>query len=302
MGVIGCATPGDGPDNLTDTQALAILPFQVLEALDLPAQYERSFKMCLGGLFAQRYLLGVPATRVAPGRLVEAARRLGMPPDMLPCFERALEGASTALFGFEDGPHGPVLKAYAEYRSRLGTAQMGPRGPDRRPSTVELFRGFKWPMACRPADAPGDGAPGGVPLVAASGGVQTVYRALPGLSAQQVRLEADARLSDAWAWPLRAAVLGILQRAHWARPGFAALWLDLGELDGPVRGFDLNLYDAGLRVSEVADDVLALARVWRLEPVMVQRLLAVAGPGWLGHVSMGRGRDGQPYLTVYFEP
>ncbi len=75
---------------------------------------------------------------------------------------------------------------------------------------MELFRGFKWPMACRPADAPGDGAPGRVPLVAASSGVQTVYRALPGLSAQQVRLQADARLSDAWAWPLRAAVLGIL--------------------------------------------------------------------------------------------
>jgi hypothetical protein len=76
----------------------------------------------------------------------------------------------------------------------------------------------------------------------------------------------------------------------------------LGELDGPVRGFDLNLYDAGLRVSDSAEEVLALARVWRIEPVMVQRLLAAAGPGWLGHVSAGRGRDGQPYLTLYFEP
>lgn len=302
MGVIGCAPPPDGPDDLAGRQALAILPFQVLDALDLPSQYERSFKMCPGRLFAQRYLLGVPATRVAPARLVEAARRLGMPQDMWPCFDRALEGASTALFGFEDGPHGPVLKAYAEHRSRLGTAQVGARGPDVPSAPVELFRGFKWQVACLPASPSGVGRPGSGPPVCASPGVQTVYRALPGLSAQQVRREAEARLADGWAAPLREAVIGVLQRLHRARPGFAALWLDLGERDGPVRGFDLNLYHAGLRVCDIADDVLALAGVWRIEPVMVQRLLAVAGPGWLGHVSTGLGREGQPYLTLYFEP
>lgn len=303
MGAIGCARPPDGPDDLADRQALAILPFQVLDALDLPSQYERSVKMCPGGLFAQRYLLGVPAMRVGHGRLVEAARRLGMPAGMRGCFERALAGASMALFGFEDGPQGPVLKAYAEYRARLGPALAGAHDPHGSPPpAVELFRGFKWQMPCRRGAEAGGAALAAVSPLGAGPGVQTVYRALPGLCRQQVHAEVDARLSDAWAAPLRVAVLGILARAHSAQPAFAALWLDLGESDRPVRGFDLNLYDAGLRLRDITADLLTLAQALRIERGEVHRLLAVAGLGLLGHVSTGRGRDGQPYLTVYFEP
>lgn len=303
MGVIGCAPPADGLGDLADRQTLAILPFQVLDALELPSQYERSFKMCPGGLFTQRYLLGVPAMRVGHARLVEAARRLGMPADMRRCFERALAGASMALFGFEDGPQGPVLKAYAEYRARLGPALAAARDPGVWPSpAVELFRGFKWQVACLRGAEAGGAALGDVPPLGAGPGVQTVYRVLPGLCRQQVHAEVDARLSDAWAAPLRVAVLGILARAHRARPAFAALWLDLGESDGPVRGFDLNLYDAGLYVQDVAGAVARLAEAFGIGRGLVQRLLGAAGGALLGHVSAGRGRDGQPYLTVYFEP
>jgi hypothetical protein len=73
-------------------------------------------------------------------------------------------------------------------------------------------------------------------------------------------------------------------------------------LDEPVRAFDLNLYDAGLRVQDIAVELLMLAQALRIERDLVQRLLAAAGPGLLGHVCAGCGRDGRPCLTIYFEP
>jgi hypothetical protein len=268
---------------------LATLPFQVLEALDLPARYERSFKLRPGALLAQRYLLGVPAVGLAPGPLLQAAQRLGMPAPLLAGFRGALEGASTVLYGFEGTPDGAVVfKAYAEYRGRLRTALDTARARGQPAPAVELFRGFKW---CH-----GLG----------NSGVQTVYTALPGLAPARLHALADRpqgeAMQGAHGAAVRGAARGILGHALAACPGCTPLWLDIAELGRPVRAFDLNLYDAGLRVADAAPQVTALAQALGVDAGLVQRLLAVAGQALLGHLSAGLGRDGQPYLALYFEP
>ncbi len=265
-------------------QAMAVLPFDVLDALDLPATYERSFKLRPGVLLAQRYLLGVPTPGLAPAQLLEVACRLGMPPGLQGLFQRALEGASTALYGFEGGPDGLVFKAYAEYRARLGPALAAARAPGGQAQAVEMFRGFKWRVDIEDA------------------GVQTVYTARPGLAPAQLPALVDARLRGARADALLTAAQAVLGRALAARPGYAPLWLDLGEAAASHRAFDLNLYDAGLRVLDIAAEVAKLAQTFGIDGDQVQGVLAAAGPGLLGHVSAGQGRDGEPYLTVYFEP
>lgn len=284
-GGASAAAPNAGPPpDPPWLQALAVLPFEVLDALDLPARYERSFKLRPGALLAQRYLLGVPAAGLDPALLVEVARRLGMPAGLQAPFERALEGATMALYGFEGGAEGAVFKAYAEYRARLGPALAAARLPGGQTPAVEMFRGFKWRVDIDDA------------------GVQTFYTARPGLQAPQLLALVEARLRGGRADALLTAVQGVLGRALAARPGYAPLWLDLGEATQTVRAFDLNLYDAGLRVLDVAADVAALGQVFGIDAVLMQRLLVAAGPGLLGHISAGQGRDGEPYLTVYFEP
>jgi hypothetical protein len=290
--------------DITDLQAQAVRPFEVLESLDLPAHYERSFKMRPGALRAQRYLLGVPTAGVSGTRLIEAARRLGMPEHLQPGFAHSLEGASMVLYGFEGGDDGTVFKAYTEHRARLALALAALGEGGAWPAPVELFRGFKWRevgrLATRGAllDEVDAASMGSAPV----SGVQTVYRALPGLRMQQVLAEVKARLRDVRVAPLRVAVLDLLDLVQRARPDFAPVWLDVGELDEPVRAFDLNLYDAGLRVQDIAVELRMLAQALRIERDLVRRLLAAAGPGLLGHVCAGCGRDGLPCLTIYFEP
>ena len=305
-----------GPSEASDLLALAVLPFEVLDALGLAAHYERSFKLRPSHLLAQRYLLGVPMEGRTPAHLVEAACRMHMPQDMRAAFEQALHGASTALYGFEGGPEGAVFKAYAEYRSRLGPAlSAARRAGGHAAGGVAMFRGFKWRADVRHRGA----------------GVQTDYTARPGLGPLQLREAVDAffghrgaglhvaspvfraakegavlhssGVDDQWGGSLlRDVVRAILDRALAARPGGAALWLDLGEAGYPVRAFDLNLYDAGLRVQDIAGEVARLARAFGVNDGLTSRLMGAAGGALLGHVSAGRGRDGQPYLTVYFEP
>jgi hypothetical protein len=102
--------------------------------------------------------------------------------------------------------------------------------------------------------------------------------------------------------PVRAAVNAVLERSLATDPGFQPQWLELGESGQPIRAFDLNLYEAGLRVADIARPLSALATRFGIVPDDLERLLAIAGTGLLGHVSAGESRRGAGFLTVYFEP
>jgi len=277
------------PDRMRDIDAsnpvlqAALKPFQVLESLGIAAQYERSFKIEPRRLLTQRYMLGVSAQSAPHERFVEAARRLGMPASALPQFEKALPEASVVLFGFEgtaetDQTAGAsVLKVYTEHRSRLSNRARGD-------APVEVFRGFKW----RP-DQPGDG-------------IQTLYWCRPGLAADEIRTQVAEHLAAPALEPVREMVAATLERAIHARPGFTPQWLELGESGQPIRAFDLNLYEAGLRVAAIGPLLARLAHAYAIEPGLMDRLLDVAGSGLLGHLSAGVSRAGTGFLTIYFEP
>lgn len=263
--------------------AAALRPFQALEAQGLAAQYERSFKLEPGRLITQRYMLGVRTDAASTVQILAAARDVGMPESALAEFARSLGGASMVLFGFEaaEPPHppgrGPVFKVYAEYRSRL--AACSPDGPP-----VELFRGFKWQPERR------------------DGGLQTVYWCRPGLALRDIEARVHAQLDSPVLHEVRDAVDRVLARALFERPDCRPQWLELGEAGAPIRAFDLNLYDVQLRVSDIAGALSALARHFGIPSSDLARLLAIAGPGWLGHVSAGESRSHAGFLTVYFEP
>lgn len=264
----------------------ALKPFQVLEALSLPAQYERSFKIEPGLLITQRFMLGVRTEWAAGERLIEAARLLGMPASVRPAFAQALSDASTVLFGFEGSEPdegagvshtSAIFKVYTEHRSRL--ANRSANDPP-----VELFRGFKWQ-----ADRPDHCA-------------QTVYWCRPGFATEAIHTQVGEHLAAPALAPVRELVATVIERAGRARPGFTPQWIELGEVGQPVRAFDLNLYDAGLRVAALAVPLTGLADSYRVNGAMLSRLLSVAGSGLLGHVSAGMSRRGDGFLTVYFEP
>ena len=57
-----------------------------------------------------------------------------------------------------------------------------------------------------------------------------------------------------------------------------------------------------MRVTDIARALTMLASDFNIPSSDLARLLSIAGPGWLGHVSAGESRSHAGFLTVYFEP
>ena len=255
----------------------SLRPFRVFESMGLAAQYERSFKFEPGEMISQRYMLAVPVDPVRREQLVAAAQALDMPTHLCDEFAQALDGARMSEFGFEGSARSAVFKVYAEYPEPPRRALIGTE-------PTLLFRGFKW-RADRPHS-----------------GVQTLYHGRPGLSNSQIRERIDEHLDGPYLSFLRESVVAMLDRATGARAHFVPRWLELGEAGQPVRAFDLNLYEAGLRVGAIGAELSRLADQFSIPATLTARLLDVTSAGLLGHLSAGRSRDGSAFLTIYFEP
>lgn len=253
-------------DPVAAAAALPPTPQALLAAIRrlAPAPFaERSAKFADGRILDRRLLVGVEPG-AAPG-LREGALRLaqdlGMPIAALAEFDLGFSGARMIHFGLEDDGARVIRKAYLERDF----------GPPRRGRAPELaFLSWKW--------AEGRWA-------------RALYR--------RVQAETHAALDAALAAvpggePARA-VLRLTAPRQAARE---TILLEVTEDGSPRRSFDLNFYTAGMTLADVAPALApaleaaggSAARSW----------LAAHGAERLGHVSAGTGRDGAPFVTVYF--
>lgn len=264
---------------LTDPQLLelALQPFRALEELAIPAAYERSAKFECGLLTSQRYLLGVPTTQVESARLIEAARRLNPPSTVLDRFRHLIVGASTVLFGFEGDERGAVFKLYTEHLSRVST-----RSSDR--LKVDLFTGFKW-------DA-----------VAGKTVAETRYRYSDRIEITDLHEKIDSFLSVRGLEELRLPASELTNRVAESGVSFDPFWLEISEVNQPIRAFDINCYPAGLFLGDVGGALMRVSKSFGVGHDALEKLLDVAGAFRLGHLSAGESRQGQSFFTVYFEP
>ena len=105
--------------SLSKTAELATLPFTLLEALDVPCGYERSFKMIDGKLLANRYLLGVNLADFRHSELITICHQLKMPEQYLHMLNTQYSSANLTFIGFEDNESGCVYKIYLEFWDKL---------------------------------------------------------------------------------------------------------------------------------------------------------------------------------------
>jgi hypothetical protein len=94
--------------------------------------------------------------------------------------------------------------------------------------------------------------------------------------------------------------LGLLARAA-ARTDARHLFLmAVDEPGNPRRSYDINVYRAELHLRDIADLVGAAATELAVPQPQVRALLERSGALALGHLSAGRGRDGEEFVTVYY--
>jgi hypothetical protein len=77
--------------------------------------------------------------------------------------------------------------------------------------------------------------------------------------------------------------------------------VEAAEEGNPRRSFDLNFYKARLRLDHLMPALRALCGRYGAGREAIERIAAQAGKRPFGHLSGGLGRDGQDFLTVYYE-
>jgi tryptophan halogenase len=253
---------------------------RLVETLGAPFGLERSVKIEPGTLTDDRCLISVGrgALGQAPvERLLQIGGTLHMPQSFADVVSGALERADIVHFGYEAGVGGDVYKVYFEYASDVRRAMAaGSRVP------VLVHLAYKWTPQ-RP-----------------DGRAVTRYTWVPcpNRTALEAKLEDLVPASEA----PRASrcALGLLsQIAPFADSGDLLL-MEVEEPGNPRRSCDLNVYDAKLRMHQIADLLDSTLRDFAVPQARAQPVFERAKDRALGHLSAGVGRDGREFVTLYF--
>lgn len=240
--------------------------------------FEKSFKLGPGRLLEDRVIFGVRTARTSAAEILRVCRGIGMPSRLQERFAEALPQANTVGFGHEGGADGGVFKVYLEFWDRLWERlrrEPGNAAPD------TLFLGFKWN--------------------ARNGGQDTVarYTCHPLLPVEGILRRLDALYEAHRDSPSLLATRAILAQAASRVGADTFVYVEAEEEGNPRRSYDLNLYKARLRVADLQPALADLCARYGVPEESLAR--AGAGPRAFGHLSGGLGRDGEDFLTVYYE-
>ncbi|MDO9402769.1 MAG: hypothetical protein Q7T87_01920 [Polaromonas sp.] len=234
--------------------------------------FEQSFKMLAGQLWSERFLVGLSTTAIAPEDVIFLASDLGMPPDLLHVFQAGLADATFVHAGFEQGDHQCTYKLYLEFAP--GTGGDAPGRP--------LYVGYKWnpenaaqqaiSRYTRPAALDLDDML--VRVTAVYGGTGDVHEVCR-IAHQIIRMGASRTNAR------------------------ALLFVEVREDGTPRLSFDINLYETGLRVRDLAPLLAEAATHFAADSAAFSGLMALTGEDFAGHLSGGRDRSGRPFLTLY---
>jgi tryptophan halogenase len=247
--------------------------FHFVAELKVPFGHERSFRLIPGGILSNRFLLSVAKGALGPradAAVLELLSGLNVPADFLETIRRLLPAARFVHFGFEQDAQGAVYKLYLEQQV-----------PGRAPGPVLLHQAFKWNVA-DPARR-----------------VMSRYLWYPSLALEEIMGRVSNICGQADPEPCEATQ-ALLELARMRTVGGSIRYLEVAEEGTSRQSFDLNLYDANLRIVDVEPLLAGVCRHYSVDQSLLQSLCDPIRASKLGHIAGGIHRDGRSFFTVYF--
>jgi tryptophan halogenase len=275
------ARPGPAPTrppaDESGTHAAQLI--RLVGELGVPHQYERSFRIARASLQANRFLLtfntrdviGDPSERV-----LAICDRMGMPAPARQAAEAAFGMADCLHLGFEGDAASIVCKLYLE---RSVPAQEARTAREANQSVL-LHLAFKWDLLRGES-------------------VTTRYRWFPGLSAAAIE-DRFASIYGTAAEPSRAIATAMLREAASRVDIEQMQYLEVEEAENDRHSFDLNLYNAHLRVGDVQPLLYRMRDHFGVRPGQFQALYDQVKGLALGHLAGGVHRNGAEFFNLYY--
>lgn len=238
---------------------------------------EASMKLSARGICSDRFLAAIERSCFDWDQFRRLCVSMQLPEEHLAPHREAFKAANQVGFGFEAEQSRIVYKVYFEFWDRLvREIRTDPRNVTPRP----LHIGLKWEPA----------APNRV--------ITATYNCFPLLPVRGI-LNRLAAFSGSNSVSVRTT-MKVIDRAALHLRNDSFIYLEAGEESTTRRSYDLNLYKTNAQVHSIMD-LLDAARAGYGLPEQTTRQLEAAAEQQLGHIGGGRGRDGNDYLTVYYE-
>lgn len=250
-----------------------------IDELGVPYGRENSFKLTHQRMIQDRLLIGIKTSHLAPTTFFDIAFELGMP---LHCRAELLPhmvDTNAVFFGIEDRAEGSVCKAYFEFwdKVRHQVRLTGSNAP------LLLHLGVKWDTA----------RPGHYEVAR--------YICHPLLSPRDIMRRMTHIYPSSDQPSTSQAALNIVRQGLKHNPAATFLYLEANESDNPRHSFDVNLYQTGLRLADIAHELHHAATQFNIDCEAVDAQLMQLESCPLGHLSGGIDRYGREFLSVYGE-
>lgn len=258
----------------------ASLPFKIIEQLGIACGYERSFKMLENKLLANRFLLGIETADLKPEQLLDICHQLDMPTTYMEAFKAHVPDANLVFLGFEDNEADCVYKIYLEFWEKV-TKDIQIKSNRNEPALLHL--GFKWNTDNN------------------TEGTISRYTCYPLLSINDI-LKRLSGLYESREEKISLEVAeDIIKFAASKSVATSFIYVEVSEENNPRRSFDINLYKANLRLSDIYPSLSRTRQHYSIPAEQFARLYKLVDNKLFGHLSGGVNRKGNDFLTVYYE-
>jgi hypothetical protein len=238
--------------------------------------YEQSARLTGNSIQSTRFLVTVAANDIPGEKLANVLAicdSFAIPGRLREAAAGHFAAAKCVHFGFEGDAGGIVVKLYLERLISSDEIEQA-RAAN---APVPLHLAFKWDPAV-------------------GTGVTTRYLWYPGLTAAgiEARLAGIYRTGAAKSHALALAVARLARRPERLR------YLEVEEAENARRSFDLNLYDEGMKVQDIAEPLHGMRSHFGIRPGRFQLWYDQVAALSLGHLAGGIHRNSEDFFNLYY--
>jgi len=255
---------------------------RLINGLDIAYGLERSFKFAAGDMLANRFLLSIHRNTVTedPYYLLEGiCSRMGMPGEFLGKMKENLPYAKIVYFGFEEDEAACTFKVYLEFVDRMMDAMLT---GERKSAPLLLFQGFKWDAS--------DGSRRAI----------TNYTCCPQCSPEAILERVSAVYYGSVHRDSLDIIRDIIGTASERLQRKELIYIDVTEEGNQRSSFDVNLYNAGLLLEDIAPQLWRACRHFTIPSEKFSGFYDRMRSRKFGHISGGIDRKGKDFLTFYY--
>lgn len=253
----------------------------IVGATGVPMDHERSIKISPSRFSTKRFLLSGCKRDfgASPERhIARMCGQLGMPAPLLSTLGFHLPCTRNVHIGVDQEPQSCIYKVYLEFSEGIDLTLAAESGTD----PVLLYLAYKWDSATNES------------------GTVTRYVWYPTTGVEQIMSMITEITQFTQDSATHQITRELVELAATTMPAQEIQLLDVREDTTGRRSFDLNFYDAGLRVRDIHRLLLTICRVQEIRPGRFQAWYDRIKGLRAGHLSCGSAATGELFFSLYY--